>query len=237
MSYLKYIDIIPDPGPHHGLPPPLSISFDKACNGPRGPRGEGAVRIAEIRDKDLFSSAYNKYERLPFAQQFKKAGSVGYRIPEIYRQFAEVLQIIADYEAMHSDLHLYKENILTMRQTILLPGESQISLGWHADGPFTSSTLDHIYVIADRKGPLIQTAPMDNAKKRLDALKPGEIDPALCFRAEPYTIYLMTNYCLHCSPVMDEHKLRTFLRMVYSGLSADALESLPLEKRQKLELG
>ena len=120
---------------------------------------------------------------------------------------------------------------------MLTPGQAQTSLNWHTDGPLRSATFDHIYVVSDREGTLLQAKPLVDVEKRLKALKDGQTAPALFTYAEPYNIYLMTNYCFHKSPIMKESGPRTFLRMVYTGVNSEFVDSLPPERRQKLGLG
>lgn len=240
MSFLEFIDIVADPGPHHGFPPPLSVSFDRVCKPEKESLGEGAIKIGEIRDKELFSRSRSMHAN---GSDYKRPGQKDYRIPEVYGQFQEALQTIANYESTYSSLHLHKCGSLTVRQHIVCRGDRQIQLKWHGDGPTPDGfnpINTHIYVVCDREGTLIQARPLFNALARLNSM--GDDDsamnkPNLFIRAEPYSIYMMTNYCLHRSPVVRESGMRTFLRMSYASPTSSILLSLPQEERRKLGFG
>jgi hypothetical protein len=238
MSYVKFIDIVPDPGPHHGFPPPLSISFDQAHNPARQSEGEGALWIGELKDKARFSDFSHK-GIIRQSDNYKKADQQAYKIAEFYAQYTEALQIIADYEATHSNLYLYKTNVLTIRHDYVLAGQPQSDLDWHPDALRDGPLLDHIYIVSDRKGngTLIQSAPMADAKNRLSAIQDEQSASALFIRTEPYSIYLMTNYCLHKPPTMQKTGPRAFLRMTYRSPDRKILDTLPPERRQKLGFG
>ncbi len=235
MPFVKFITIAPNPGKHHGFLLPLSISFDQAHNSARQSEGEGALWIGELKDKDRFSDFSHK-GIIRQSDDYKKAGQQTYKIAESYAQYAEALQIMADYEATYSDLHLHKTNILTIRHNHVVAGESQSDLGWHLDALRTGPLLDHIYIVSDREGSLIQTRPIADAKNRLSAIQDGQASE-LFIQTEPYSVYLMTNYCLHKSPMMKNTGPRAFVRMTYRSPDRTILETLPPERRQKLGLG
>ena len=233
---VKFLTIAPNPGPHHGFPPPLSISFDRAHDRIRQQEGEGALWIAELKDKVAFSDFSHK-GIVRQSDDYKQAGRQEYEVAEFYGQYGEALQIIADYEATYSDLYLHKANVLTIRHDHVAAGRSQSDLGWHPDALRTGPLLDHIYIVSDRDGTLIQESPIANAKERLSAITDEQSASGLFIRAEPYSIYLMTNYCLHKSPTVQKADPRAFLRVTYRSPDSEILAPLPLERRQKLGLG
>ncbi len=232
----KFIHIIPNPGSHHGFPPPLSISFDRACNISESESGERAIKIGEITGKNRFSQRVED-RIVDLNTWFKREGDGSYSVAGAYAQFEEAFQIIIDYETTFSDFYAHKQNFITMRQDFLHAGKCQsVSRDWHHDGlPDLWHLSDHIYIVSDREGTLIQSAPIPDALSRLRAL--GEMpkpNPDLFIRAEPYSIYLMTSSCFHKSPIMQKPGLRTFLRVTYDSPADEILKALPPEKRLKL---
>ncbi|HEY8189093.1 MAG TPA: hypothetical protein VIF12_00295 [Micavibrio sp.] len=219
MSCIKLIDVTPNPGPHHGFRPPLSLAFDQAWSSEREFYGEGAIKIGELARKAEFSkrNAYCGQEEQRF---YKKPGAWSFPIREdVYEQTVEALQIISDHEATFSALYRRKFAYACLRQADLAKGDAQqTSPRWHYDYPVGAMT-DHIYFVSDREGTLSQAGPIANAFNRLSSLRNEDPNPDLFTQAEPYGIYLMTSHCAHKSPRMLMPGLRTFLRVIYRGLS------------------
>ncbi len=232
----KFIHIVPNPGSYHGFPPPLSVSFDRVCDISKEESGEGAIKIGEIKDKDRFSY-YDEKWMVNTNAWFKREDDGSYSVTGPFAQFEEAFQIIVDYETTFSDFYAHKQNFITVRQDFLRAGKCQIvSRDWHLDGVRRFQSLsDHIYIVSDREGTLVQAAPISDAFNRLTALgEPPNPNPDLFIRTEPYSIYLMTNLCFHKAPIMQKPGLRTFLRVTYDSPADEILKALPPEKRLKL---
>src|SRR5688500_14377070 len=83
---IKFFTIAPNPGPHHGFPPPLALAFDRAHTDEREFYGEGAIRIGTISGKAEFSKRCGHDE----LRSRKAPGALGFPVGEdIYKQAAE----------------------------------------------------------------------------------------------------------------------------------------------------
>lgn len=227
---------------------PQGISFDEYFSEKKLQMGEGGCHVGRVLNRDLFSGYQDEPVYLG-ACYIKDAGDLTLTLPRPYEQFAEAIEMIANFEAAHSPFMLYKRAMLTIRQDVLKPGHKLDGLQWHRDradmrrdtrsaGPF----VDHIYTVSDRFPTLLQkeAVPCKVSQKSGTLTKyfndNAYMDDTFVRQAEPYQINVMTNYCAHSSVPAEEEALRTFLRVTYTSPAYETLEELPHEKKQALGL-
>ncbi|MCB9991453.1 MAG: hypothetical protein H6867_08745 [Rhodospirillales bacterium] len=222
QSKSLFIEFEPAAALADGLSRPADVSFDTVYDGDKRNRGEGAAEIKGLVDREAFSK-----DSHIFVNDFvmKQPGSLTHRIPKQYKQFEEMIRLVAAFEAAHSPCFKHRKGVITIRQSHVNAGFYQIGLtDWHQDriGPRRDERLlvDHIYVASDRDPGFFQKKPMADAYERLQQNDDKDIT-----QAKSHTVYMFNNYAWHRTSRVWEDGVRTFVRISYESPDSNYIEN------------
>lgn len=177
--------------------------------------------VGEIAAKEQFSSRLPSCLDMPI-----KMPGGEFRIPYRNRAVAEFIQRCVEHEkTINSQIdqcHAY----LTIDQRFIDPGKTHRRGGAHFDGMqgeryASRLPADHSYVVSDVNPTKFYMHPF--TAQGLSAKHHNwfrelakQTDQSKTFAPAPYTIYMMTAYQMHESPVAAEPGMRTFMRLEFS---------------------
>lgn len=212
-----WVTFEPDTALAETLPQPNSQPFDIKFEKADLRAGEGGLPLAMLKDQSSFSNfRHIRVEAAPV----KCAGTLTHCFHHSYKQFMEIIQLAAAYEAAHSDLFVHKEGYIAIRQTQLQKDGCQpdrYTRDWHTDfrnydmkkGKRLRPLQDHIYIACDLSPTRIQKYPLSDAFNELSA------DPGKGYQAEPYEVNFLNNMTWHKTTPAEQDGVRTFVRIVY----------------------
>lgn len=177
--------------------------------------------VSEIDHKEEFSSPQVSVLDMPI-----KFPSGEFRIPTENKAIHEIVDKAFRYEQLINPLWERYYVYLTIDQKQVSRGESHRVHGAHFDGMQGLAypkklPVCHQYVIANAAPTQFFIQEFD--AKNLDEKRQNwftelekQIVPDAVMTAEPFTLYLMTAYSMHDSPIVKEDCLRTFCRVEFS---------------------
>ena len=139
-------------------------------------------------------------------------GDLVYEIPDALGQFDEAIKKIAAHEHAAYPNAARSAVYLTIRQSLVWAGVSQISTPeFHRDTPL--SIWSHVYTVSDTDPTLFMSSDEAIADRQLNKVPAANSN--MVMTPKPYEIVFANGTTFHSSPELKEDSLRTFLRIIY----------------------